>query len=183
MFPYAYATVEDHFTRNQFLAITLVPLMVLTLLGTPLMVALELPCLAVALAENAGGAVGNVWMALTMLGYPSTVTVLDTRTGLSVYGRPEEAPSIDNPSPVRVIWDVSLGTGAATLALLILFAVVPLVMGVTGVASIRVGVPNSPLFLFAYETGADGFAYSVGPLGLVVAPIVGVSYAFVQVRW
>jgi hypothetical protein len=183
VFPYAYATAEDRFTRNQFLVITLAPLVVLTLLGTPVMVALELPWLAVPLAANVGGAVGDVWMALTMLGYPSTVTVLDTRTGLSVYGRPEEAPPMESPPPVRVVWDVLLGTGAAALAVLLLVAiVVPLVLGVTGVGSIRVGVPNSPLFLFAYERSADGFAYSVGPLGLVVAPIVGVAYAFRRAR-
>jgi hypothetical protein len=147
------------------------------------MVGLELPWLATPLAANAGGAVGDVWMALTMLSYPSTVMVLDTRTGLSVYGRPEEAPSMGDLSPVRVVWDVLLGTGAAALAVLVVVAVVvPLVLGVTEVASIRVGRPNSPLFLFAYETSADGFSYSVGPLGLVVAPIVGIAYAFLRAR-
>jgi hypothetical protein len=183
VFPYAYATAEDRFTRNQYLVITLAPLVVLTLLGTPVMVGLELPWLAIPLAANAGGAVGDVWMALTMLSYPSTVMVLDTRTGLSVYGRPEEAPSMGDLSPVRVVWDVLLGTGAAALAVLVVVAVVvPLVLGVTEVASIRVGRPNSPLFLFAYETSADGFSYSVGPLGLVVAPIVGIAYAFLRAR-
>ncbi|MUV85092.1 DUF3267 domain-containing protein [Natronomonas sp. CBA1123] len=182
VFPYAYATAEDRFTRNQFLVITLAPLVVLTLLGTPVMVGLELPWLAVPLAANVGGAVGDVWMALTLLGYPSTVSVLDTRTGLAVYGRPEEAPSSSNPSPLRVVWDVLLGTGAAALAVLIVGIVVPLVLGVTGVGSIRLGIPNSPLFLFAYETSADGFAYSVGPLGLVVAPVVGLMYAFMRSR-
>jgi hypothetical protein len=183
VFPYAYATAEDRFTRNQFLVITLAPLVVLTLLGTPVMVALGLPWLAVPLAANVGGAVGDVWMALTMLGYPSTVSVLDTRTGLSVYGRPEDAPSSNGPSPVRVVWDVLLGTGGAALAVLIVVAiVVPLVLGVTGVGSIRLGIPNSPLFLFAYETSTDGFAYSVGPLGLVVAPVVGLMYAFMRSR-
>ncbi|WP_178917747.1 DUF3267 domain-containing protein [Natronomonas gomsonensis] len=181
VFPYAYATAEDRFTRNQFLVITLAPLVVLTLVGTPLMVALELPWLAVPLAANAGGAVGDVWMALTMLSYPSTVTVLDTRTGLSVYGQPDEAPSMGDQSPVRVVWDVLLGTGAAALAVLVVVAVVvPLVLGVTGVGSIRLGFPNSPLFLFAYETSADGFSYSVGPLWLVLAPVLGVVYAYMR---
>jgi len=86
VFPYAFATTETRFTRNQFLVIALAPLVVLTLIGVPVMILFEWPWLAVPLALNAGGAVGDVWMALILLSYPSEVTVLDSTTGLEVYG-------------------------------------------------------------------------------------------------
>lgn len=88
VFPYAFATTETRFTCNQFLVIALAPLVVLTLVGVPIMILFELRWLAVPLALNAGGAVGDVWMALILLSYPSEVTVLDSTTGLEVYGPP-----------------------------------------------------------------------------------------------
>jgi len=60
VFPYAFATTDTRLTRNQFIIVASTPLVVLTLLGLPLMILLELPWLAVPLALNAGGAVGDV---------------------------------------------------------------------------------------------------------------------------
>lgn len=59
-FPYAFAATDTRFTRDQFLVVTLAPLILLTLLGVPTMVLFEWPWLAVPLALNAGGAVGDV---------------------------------------------------------------------------------------------------------------------------
>ena len=39
--PYAYATTEHEFTRNQFIVVLLTPLVVLTLVGVPVMIGLE----------------------------------------------------------------------------------------------------------------------------------------------
>lgn len=60
VFPYAFATTETRFTRNQFLVIALAPLVVLSVVGVPIMLVFEWTWLAIPLAMNAGGAVGDI---------------------------------------------------------------------------------------------------------------------------
>lgn len=78
--PYAYATTDHRFTRNQFIVVLLTPLVVLTLVGVPVMVVFEWGWLALPLAANAGGAIGDLWMTLVLLGYPAHVTAEDHST-------------------------------------------------------------------------------------------------------
>lgn len=107
VFPYAFATSDTRLTRNRFVVVALAPLIVLTLLGVPLMVLFEIPWLAVPLALNAGGAVGDVWMSLLLLSYPAEVTVLDRETGVEVYGPP--GTERWETAPATVVWDVLVG--------------------------------------------------------------------------
>lgn len=103
--PYAFATTDTRFTRNQFLVAALAPLVLLTLVGVPAMVLFERPWLAVPLALNADGAVGDVWMALTLLSYPAEVSVVDSETGLELYGPP--GLERRETAPTTVVWTSS----------------------------------------------------------------------------
>lgn len=84
--PYAYATTDHRFTRNQFIVVALAPLVVLTLIGGILMTVFQWAWLIVPLAANAGGAVGDLWMVLTLLSYPAHVRIEDSTTGFRIIG-------------------------------------------------------------------------------------------------
>lgn len=72
----------DHrFTRNQYVVVLLAPLVGMTLVGVPVMVLFEWGWLILPLAANAAGAVGDLWMTLTLLGFPSRVSVEDHKSG------------------------------------------------------------------------------------------------------
>ena len=86
--PYAYVTTSEHLRRDQFLAVALAPLVVITLVGVPLMVALESSLLVYPLTFNAAGAVGDLWLVALLLRHPPGVVVEDSKTGLKIYARP-----------------------------------------------------------------------------------------------
>ena len=182
VFPYAFATTDTRFTRNQFLVVALAPLVLLTGIGVPVMIAFEWPWLAVPLALNAGGAVGDVWMALTLLSYPADVSVVDSETGLEVYGPPglerwETAPS-------TVVWDLVVGTAGGVLMLAVVIGVVtPIALAALGVDSLTVGVPDTLLFVFSFlRTPDGGVEFSMGSGVFLVGGVVGIVYAYVRVR-
>lgn len=116
--PYAYATTDHRFTRDQFLVVLLAPLVVLTAVGVPIMVLLEWDWLILPLAANAGGAVGDVWMALTLLGYPPHVSVEDRESGIRMLGRATDRPR--EPSVGTVVWDALAGTAVASVGVVLL---------------------------------------------------------------
>jgi len=182
VFPYAFATTDTRFTRNQFLVVALAPLVLLTLLGVPAMVLFEWPWLAVPLALNAGGAVGDVWMALTLLSYPTGVSVIDSETGLEVYG----PPGLEGweTAPATVVWDLVVGTAGGVLALSVAIGVVvPLALATIGVDSLTVGIPDTLLFVFGFRRPPDGgVEFSMGSGVFLVGCAVGIVYAYVRAR-
>lgn len=180
VFPYAFATTDTRFSRNQFLAIALAPLAIVTAIGVPAMVALGWPWLAVPLALNAGGAVGDVWMALTLLGYPSSVTVVDSETGLEVYG----PPGLDRwaTAPATVVWDLLVGTAAGALALAVVGILASVLSTAIGSASVTLGVPDTPFFVFALHRTPDGVELSMGAGAFVGGAAIGLLYAFLRAR-
>jgi hypothetical protein len=182
VFPYAFATTDTRFTRNQFLVVALAPLVLLTLLGVPAMVLFEWPWLAVPLALNAGGAVGDVWMALTLLSYPTGVSVIDSETGLKVYG-PPELERLET-APATVVWDLVVGTTGGVLALSVAVGVVvPLALAAIGVDSLTVGSPDTLLFVFGFRRPPDGgVEFSMGSGVFLVGGAVGIVYAYVRAR-
>jgi hypothetical protein len=118
--PYAYATTDHRFSRNEFV-VCLTPLVVLTLVGGPIMIVLEWGWLVLPLAANAGGAVGDLWMATVLLGYPSHVQAEDHMTGIRILGRPGDR-SRDLPMP-RAVWDALAGAAVVGIGLLVLLSV------------------------------------------------------------
>lgn len=79
----------------------------LTLVGVPVMLTYEWGWLVLPLAANAGGAVGDLWMALTILSYPSHVHVEDHRTGIRILGRSGDRPQ--DLSVSAAVWDALVG--------------------------------------------------------------------------
>lgn len=169
-------------TRNQFLVVALAPLVLLTLLGVPAMVLFEWPWLAVPLALNAGGAVGDVWMALTLLSYPTGVSVIDSETGLEVCG----PPGLEGweTALATVVWDLVVGTAGGVLALSVAIGVVvPLALAAIGVDSLTVGIPDTLLFVFGFRRPPDGgVEFSMGSGVFLVGCAAGIVYAYVRAR-
>jgi len=87
--PYATAPGQ-RFTRNQYVAVALAPLAVLSAVGLGSFLVLpasSLPWLVFALVINAAGSVGDVWMSLVALRYPRSARVVDERDGLRILVR------------------------------------------------------------------------------------------------
>lgn len=181
LFPYAFATTETRLTRNQFIVVALTPLVVLTVLGVPLMLLFELPWLAIPLAMNVGGAVGDVWMSLLLLSYPAGVTVLDRETGVEVYGPPETERW--ETAPATVVWDALVGfTGGVIITAVVVGLLVPLVLSAIGVGALTVGIPDSPVFLFEFARTNGGVEFSAGSGILVVGAAIGLLYAYARAQ-
>jgi hypothetical protein len=86
----AYATAPGHFfSRNQFIMVAIIPLLVITTLGLSLFY-WELPGMVVSgllfmLTLNLIGAVGDIWMIFVCLRYPKNAKVLDERYGIKIF--------------------------------------------------------------------------------------------------
>ncbi|WP_135828367.1 DUF3267 domain-containing protein [Halorussus halobius] len=177
--PYAYATTDHRFARNQFVVVALAPLVVLTLVGVALLVAFGWGWLVVPLAANAGGAVGDLWMVLTVLGYPPHVRVEDGTTGVRILGRPDDRRRPH--SATALVWDAVVGAAVAVVvALFVLGFVVPNVLLALGVESVTVGRPGTVTYLFSFTNTPTEISFGTGPAGLLVAGLVGLAYAFVR---
>lgn len=84
-----YALAENAlFRRNQYLIVLLTPITVITLLG--LLLNLWLPdswsyVVVLGVALNAGGAIGDLWMARILLRFPPHVIIRDDATGFTLF--------------------------------------------------------------------------------------------------
>jgi len=84
-----YATADGAlFRRTEFIVIALAPLVVITAVG--MLLILLLPASAgfwvgVAIAVNASGAAGDVWMVAAALSHPVSVLIRDEEDGIRVY--------------------------------------------------------------------------------------------------
>ena len=180
VFPYAFATTETRFSRNQFIVIALAPLVILSVLGVPVMLVFEWPWLALPLALNAGGAVGDLWMVLTLLSYPSTVTVVDTTTGLEIYGASSLGKT--ETAPATVVWDLLVGIAGSVVILAVFGGILaPLILAAIGVQSFTLGVPDTPLLIFEFIHASDGSVeFTMGSGILAVGVFIGISYAYLR---
>jgi len=177
--PYAYATTDHQFTRDQFVVVLLTPLLVLTAVGVPLLLAFEWGWLIVPLAANAAGAIADVWMTLTLLGFPSDVRLEDHPDGTRILGRASDRrPPL---SVTAVVWDALAGAAVAAVALLVVLAIGgPIVLDGLGVESLTVGTPDTFTFLFAFVSTPTEISMSVGPAVFALGAAVGVAYAFAR---
>ena len=85
-----YATTPGYaYRRNDYLLIALAPLFILSILvilGMWLMQGtLWVALLAICGTINAGGAIGDLWIAIIVLRYTSTASVMDERDGIRVF--------------------------------------------------------------------------------------------------
>jgi putative zincin peptidase len=91
LFPYAAAPGGAYFPRNQFLAIGLAPLVLLTAVGLLLIVIVPLPfvpSLLFFIVFNAAGAAGDLMMAIQLLSFSPDTLFEDSDAGLTIYEPP-----------------------------------------------------------------------------------------------
>jgi hypothetical protein len=174
--PYAYATTDHEFTRNQFVVVLLTPLVVMTLVGVPLMLVLEWGWLVIPLTLNAAGAVADVWMTLMVVSYPAHVRIVDHETGVRIMGRESDRPR--SLSITSLVWDALSGAAVALFVVGLLLALGgPILLSALGVESMTVGTPGTVTYLFAFVNTAEEISISVGPGVLSVGALIGLLYA------
>lgn len=177
--PYAYATTDHRFTRDQFLVVLLTPLVVMTAVGVPVMLAFGWGWLALPLAANAGGAVADCWMAMTLLGYPAHVSAEDHETGIRIIGRPGDRAR--ELSMTSVVWDALAGAGIAMIGILVAVSFGGLlVLDALNVGSFTVGRPDTITFVLAYVNTPTEISIQVGPGIPILGAFVGLVYSFVR---
>src|SRR6056297_2780422 len=173
--PYAYATTDHAFSRNQFIVVLLTPLVVMTLVGVPLMLLLEWGWLAIPLTLNAAGAVADIWMTLMVVSYPAHIRIVDHESGVRILGRDSDRPR--SLSITSLVWDALSGAAVALFTVGILLALAgPILLSALGVESITVGTPGTLTYLFAFVNTAEEISISLGPGVLSVGGLLGLLY-------
>jgi len=179
--PYAYTTSSKVFTRNQFLLITLAPFAIISVLGILLMVVLQTPWLAIALAINAAGAIVDVWVSSIVWRYPRHILAEDTVIGLCIYGKSGDrrvAHSANN-----LFWNFLTGFAIGTVIIWLgLGFVLPVILSMLSVETLTLGIADTPLSLYQYQrTDGGGFLSSLQFVNvLALSSAVGLIYGFVK---
>ncbi|QCC57604.1 DUF3267 domain-containing protein [Natrinema thermotolerans] len=177
--PYAYATTDHEFTRDQFVVVLLTPLVVMTAVGLPAMLAFGWGWLLLPLAANAAGAIADLWMAMTLLTYPAHVRLEDHESGVRILGREDDRPR--SLSVTALVWDALAGAAVAAIGVVALLALVgPVLLSALGIESLTVGTPDTFTYLFSFVNTPTEISFGVGPGVLGVGSVVGVVYAFVR---
>lgn len=177
--PYAYATTDHEFTRDQFIVVLMTPLVVITAVGVPMMLVFEWGWLIVPLAANAAGAIADLWMTMTLLAFPADVRLEDHPDGVRILGR--ESDRRRALSVTAVVWDALAGAAVATVSVFLVLAVGgPLVLEILGVDSLTIGTPDTFSFLFSFSSTPTEIAMRVGPAVLGLGTVGGLIYAFVR---
>ncbi|WP_440766903.1 DUF3267 domain-containing protein [Natronorubrum sp. DTA7] len=181
--PYAYATSDETYTRNQLLGILLAPLVLISLAGLVIMVIVPSSWLFVPLAANVAGSVGDLWMAILLLEYSSNVRIQETANGvgIGIYGSETDRQTYSYAS---LFWNTILGSTVTfgTLAGASILAVFGAL--IFGAESLTVGDPETWWYVLDYHRDPDGsgasFGVGVRLLG-VLSVIGGGSYALLTI--
>ncbi|MFC6875450.1 DUF3267 domain-containing protein [Halobellus marinus] len=177
--PYAYATTDHEFTRNQFIVVLMTPLLVMTAVGVPVMLVFEWGWLIVPLAANAAGAIADLWMTMTLLAFPADVRLEDHPRGVRILGR--ESDRRGALSVTGVVWDALAGAAVAAVGVFLVLAVGgPIVLDILGVDSLTIGTPDTFSFLFSFTSTPTEISMSVGAGVLGIGAAVGLAYAFIR---
>lgn len=159
--PHAYAsTTNVRYTRNQMLVILLGPFVVISLIGLPLLSITSHPLLVGALAINAAGSTGDLWMALALVRYPPTVRIggLSNSEGFGVYtsedvqqrrGTTTLRSSVTGSFVAFCTGFVGTITTLVTLCLFLILASLTFSAG-----DVVIGNPNGRWFLLRHELEA-----------------------------
>ncbi|MES1024613.1 DUF3267 domain-containing protein [Gloeocapsa sp. BRSZ] len=179
--PYAYATSSKVFTRNQFLQITLAPFAIISVLGVLLMVVLQTPWLAIALAINAAGAIVDMWVSTIVWRYPRHVLAEDTVIGLRIYGKSGDRRVAHSAN--SLFWDFLTGFAISMVVIWLgLGFVLPVILSMLGIETLILGISDTPLTLYQYQrTDGGGFLASIQFVNvLALSSAVGLIYGFVK---
>jgi len=179
--PYLYTTTKTVFPRNQFIAISIAPLVVISLFGIGLMAAF--PSIAhwtlLPLVVNASGAVGDLWVTRNVLRYPKHVLLEDRKTGLIIYGKETDKP--------MNISTTGFGSRFSKVFILCIFAtgflmgMAPIALDILGVESLTIGPANSIFTIFEFHSSEEGFEFGFFPMSiLAISVIAGLVYAIIK---
>ncbi len=179
--PYLYATTKTVFLRNQYIVVSIAPLVLISLVGIGLMAAF--PSIAhwifIPFVLNASGSVGDLWVIRNVLRYPKHVLLEDRKTGLIIYGKETDKP--------MNISTTGFGSRFYKVFILCFFAVgflmgiAPIVLDILGVESFTIGPTNSPYTIFEFHSSDKGFDAKFFPMSLLaISVIVGLVYAIIK---
>jgi len=179
--PYFYTTTKTIFPRNQFIVISIAPLVVISLVVIGIMAAF--PSIAhwmfIPFVVNASGAVGDLWMTRNVLRYPKHVLLEDRKSGFIIYGKETDKP--------MNISTTGFGSGFFKVFILCFFAIgflmgiAPIALTILGVESLTIGPANSIFTIYEYHSTGEGFGFSFFPISLVaISVIVGLAYAIIK---
>ncbi|MFC6717300.1 DUF3267 domain-containing protein [Natrialbaceae archaeon GCM10025810] len=166
--PYAYARTDGRgYSRNQLLAVLLAPFVTITLAGLAVATVFPRPFVAISLAANAAGSVGDLRMAATVARYPSSARIAglpDGSRGFAVYGE------TDDSGTGRVVRSRALGafvTGTTGAFGLVAVTLTGLVLGSLWLdsVSIELGSPAGPWYLLV-DSGTVVVGEFHGPASL-----------------
>ena len=181
--PHAYVmSSESAFTRNQVVVILLTPFVVITATGLVLLAVVQSPLLLVPIAANVAGSVSDLWMAASLLRYPSSarVTGLPTDQG---QGLAVSDSALDRPSRRSLEGRLAaFVTGAAVTFTLVVFGLFSVVATslVVGSGDVVLGDPGGTWFLLRHELDPDEYAVSVelgGPVLVASSTLGGFAWA------
>jgi hypothetical protein len=179
--PYFYATTKTVFLRNQFIVISIAPLVLISLVGIGLIAAF--PSIAhwifIPFVINASGAVGDIWVTRNVLRYPKHVLLEDQKTGLIIYGKETDKPV--------TISTTGFGSRFSKVFILCFFVVgflmsiAPIILAISGVESFTIGPTNSVYTIFEYHSSQKGFEIYFFPMSLLAISVIGgLVYAIIM---
>jgi len=179
--PYLYTTTETIFRRNQFIAILMAPLILISVLGVVSMIVF--PAIAhwfiIPLTMNAAGAIGDLWMTASIVRYPKHTLLADDHSGLTIYGKSTD--KVVNTSPKGFISDFFIGFLVGFSSLIILSMVLPMILIALNVDSFALGIGGGNFVAFEYSGGGEGFGFSINPLPMLLfGGITGLIYGLAR---
>jgi hypothetical protein len=189
--PYFYATsVNTHYTLAQMYAIGLSPFILLSVafLGGAAVFPALTTYFAVAFIANFSGAVGDLWLMSQLFRFRNCkgVTVVDEKTGVSVYSEDEDAAIIadklkitSGKKPSFIIYWLSAACAILVLTMLITF------IGPLFQRSLLIGPEQFPLIQYEVSNTGTNFTLSFGPPivgGFVFALLASLLTRFTQKR-
>ena len=181
LLPYLYTTTETVFRRNQFIAILIAPLILISVLGVISMIVF--PAIAhwfiIPLTMNAAGAIGDLWMTASIVRYPEHILLADDQSGLTIYGKSTD--KVVNTSPKGFISDFFIGFIVAVSSLIVLLAPLTIILHALNMDSFVFGIGNSHFTVFEYSSGEGGFGISINPLQMLLfSGVIGLIYGLVR---
>jgi hypothetical protein len=179
--PYLYTTTGTIFRRNQFIAILIAPLILISVLGVISMIVF--PAIAhwfiIPLTMNAAGAIGDLWMTVSIVRYPKHILLADDNSGLTIYGKSTD--KVVNASPKGFISDFFIGFLIVISSLIVLLAPLTIILHALSVDSFVFGIGNSHFTVFEYSSGEGGFGISINPLQMLLfSGVIGLIYGLAR---
>lgn len=175
--PYAYAGTDGtSYTRTQFLTALVAPFVAITAVGLAAAFVYPSPLLVFAIAANAAGSSGDLWMAAVLCRFPAEVRVAGlpegrkVGAGFGVYAASADGEA-DDPRPVAAVFSAVWRGAVGSLAVAVTAGFVAVFASLAfGSGDVTLAVPGGRWVLLRHERVADGASLEVG-----AGPVAGLS--------